>query len=113
MTTKDNSTHVALMDEYGNAYPLFQHSTDNASLTINNVTDRVELPGNGVVYLFTANKDCWLTFGDNTVTAAVNSGRFFLAGTEPVRPPVGATHVSGVTDDGTTGKLGITSMVGE
>lgn len=108
-----NQTMISLMDQYGNTIQALPHTTEDAYLSVSSVSARVALPASGVLYRISAQKDIWINWGDVTVTATLNDGTLFLAGTEIVRPPVTATYIAAVTDDGSTGKLGITKLIGE
>lgn len=86
----------------------------NASLSFTGAgTDRVELPtltpGREDVFRLAATENCFVNFGDDTVTAATTD-IFFPAGVETIKVPTGATHIAAI-DAGTNGILSVTEMV--
>lgn len=109
-----NQTFVGLMDTHGNVYPLFQLADSHVEGSLGAASARIALPADAPAYLVSADKDCWIQFGDNTVTAD-NAGqrRLFLRGTEPVRPYAGATYIAFKSVDGSAGVISLTSLVGE
>ena len=94
------ATHLAVkgLGESGLLTVTGLDSTHRTQLTTNTMvpvqagSSNVELPSGRMVRLF-AMTDCFIAFGDATVTAD-NTSMFFEAGTEVMRVPSGATHVA-------------------
>jgi len=66
--------------------------TTNAVIPVQAGSSSLALPAGRMVRIF-AMTDCFIEFGDATVTAD-NTSMFFEAGTEVMRVPSGATHVA-------------------
>lgn len=66
--------------------------TSNTALVYGAGSSNVQLPSGGRVRLFSTT-DCYIKFGDVTVSADSNS-LFFEAGTEYIKVPTGATHIA-------------------
>lgn len=80
--------------------------TGGTSLAVTNSSDRVELPGGRPTEVRLRTKptdsDCFVEFGDSTVTAATATGLSLGAGSvEFIRIPINATYVAAITASGT------------
>lgn len=80
-----------------------------AKITIGGSSVRVALPSGPQVVRLAATGNCWIKFGDGTVTATT-SDTLFPAGVEVVKIPTGVTHIAAIQDGASTGSLSITGM---
>jgi hypothetical protein len=69
-----------------------QASIASAAYTANGF-NRVALPAEATIRIHSTS-DCWINFGDSTVTANGSVGIAFARGTEVIRAPAAATHVA-------------------
>lgn len=85
-------------------------------LDVTDTTDRVELtndPTEVRLATETSDDDCFLEFGDSTVTAAVATSHYFRGGsTEVFRVPYGTTHIAAIAASTETATLHISSGEG-
>lgn len=79
------------------AMPVGRLSQQRANITVAGASDRVALPAGATLIRLTATNDCYVQFGDNTVTAD-NTRMIFLKGTEVMFVPAkSATDRSAMT----------------
>lgn len=86
--------------------PFRPQKTGGTTLSVSNTTSRVQLPGSRPVQVrlrtLSTDADCFLEFGDVTVTAATATGYAFGGGSiEVITIPVNASYVAAITTSGT------------
>jgi hypothetical protein len=69
--------------------------TTNTVLPVQGGSSNIELPSTSTRVRLFSMTDCFINFGDNTVTAS-DSDMFFEAGTEVLNIPADATHIAAV-----------------
>ena len=89
-----------------------QSSVASAAFTMTGAA-RSALPAEASMRVH-ATADCWIAFGDDTVTVDGTSGIFFARGTEMIKAPAAATHVAvrGELSIGALNLTGVTSVLG-
>lgn len=96
-------------DQKGNAVQALAPST-NANVAIGAASANVALPAGAEVVRIAASCNCFINFGNSTITASGTSP-VFNAGAEIFKVPVGATHIAVIQNGAVTGTLSATRMV--
>ena len=97
--------------EGGNLYPGgAADSVVSTAFTTSAVPARIALPATQSMRVH-ATADCWIAFGDSTITVDGTTGIFFASGTEMIKYPSSATHVAvrGVISIGALNLTGMTN----
>ena len=83
---------------------------DRAQLAVGAASARVTLPSGSEVVRVSCDTDCYILFGDNTVTASSSTGHLFTAGVEFFRVVPGDTDIAAIQVSA-SGVMTISKMV--
>lgn len=96
------------IDNNGRPIPVLRAATI-INTDVDGTTDRTLLGTTAAIFEVAATVDCWLRFGDSTVTVAATTGMFFPKGVAVYSVSEAQTHLAYI-DNGTTGRISITEL---
>ena len=101
------------IDQNANPIPVLAPGTSARIASVTTSSNRVSLPGDaaaGDIVRVAVSQDCYIAFGDNTVTAAVTDVLMTSGAIEYMVVPDGATDIAAIRVS-TDGTLCITEML--
>ncbi len=100
-------------DANGTAIQAVELADDAVAIAVGTSSTRDVIPAGARLIRIGIDVDCYIKFGDNTVTATTSNGHFFPKGVEILMVPLGITDMANISSDGSsTGNGTMASIAG-